>query len=45
VAYRVAESLPQLRSQDIISLPNLGHLAHEEQAQWVADVIGPMGKP
>ena len=42
VAYRVAESLPQLRSQDIISLPNLGHLAHEEQAQWVADVICPM---
>jgi magnesium chelatase accessory protein len=44
VAYRVAESLPHLRSQDIISLPNLGHLAHEEQAQWVADVIGPMGE-
>ena len=43
VAYRVAESLPHLRSQDIISLPNLGHLAHEEQAQWVADVICPMG--
>jgi magnesium chelatase accessory protein len=42
VAYRVAESLPHLRSQDIISLPNLGHLAHEEQAQWVADVICPM---
>ena len=42
VAYRVAESLPHLRSQDIISLLNLGHLAHEEQAQWVADVICPM---
>jgi magnesium chelatase accessory protein len=45
VAYRVAESLPHLRSQDIISLPNQGHLAHEEQAQWVADVIWPMGQP
>ena len=44
VAYRVAESLPHLRSQDIISLPNLGHLAHEEQAQWVADVILPIGQ-
>lgn len=45
VAYRVAETLPHLRSQDIISLPNLGHLAHEEQAQWVADEICPMCKP
>jgi magnesium chelatase accessory protein len=44
VAYRVAESLPHLRPQDIISLPNLGHLAHEEQAQWVADVILPIGQ-
>jgi magnesium chelatase accessory protein len=44
VAYRVAETLPHLRSQDIISLPNLGHLAHEEQAQWVADVILPIGQ-
>jgi magnesium chelatase accessory protein len=44
-AYRVAETLPHLRSQDIVSLPNLGHLAHEEQAQWVADVIWPMGQP
>jgi len=44
-AYRVAETLQHLRSQDIISLPNLGHLAHEEQAQWVADVILPMGQP
>jgi magnesium chelatase accessory protein len=43
VAYRVAETLPHLRSQDIISLPNLGHLAHEEQAQWVADEICLMG--
>ena len=45
VAYRVAEILPHLRTQDIISLPNLGHLAHEEQAQWVADVIRPLGQP
>ncbi len=43
VAYRVAETLPHLRSQDIISLPNLGHLAHEEQAQWVANEICLMG--
>ena len=43
VAYRVAETLPHLRSQDIISLPNLGHLAHEEQAQWVADALCLMG--
>ena len=45
VAYRVAETLSHLRTQDIISLPNLGHLAHEEQAAWVADVIWPMGQP
>jgi len=44
VAYRLAETLPQIRPQDIISLPKLGHLAHEEQAQWVADVIVPMGQ-
>ncbi len=43
-AYRVAETLTHLRPQDIISLPNLGHLAHEEQAQWVANVIWPMGQ-
>jgi len=45
VAYRVAETLAHLRTQDIISLPNLGHLAHEEQAEWVANVIGAMGQP
>jgi magnesium chelatase accessory protein len=45
VAYRVAETLTHLRTQDIISLPNLGHLAHEEQAEWVANVIWPMGQP
>ena len=45
VAYRVAETLSHLRTQDVISLPNLGHLAHEEQAQWVANVIWPMGQP
>jgi len=45
VAYRVAETLTHLRIQDIISLPNLGHLAHEEQAEWVANVIWPMGQP
>ena len=44
-AYRVAETLSHLRTQDVISLPTLGHLAHEEQAQWVADVIRPMGPP
>jgi magnesium chelatase accessory protein len=43
VAYRVAETLPHLRSQDVISLPKLGHLAHEEQAQWVAEVIRSKG--
>jgi len=45
VAYRVADALPNLRPQDVISLPNLGHLAHEEHAEWVADVIWPMGRP
>ena len=45
VAYRVADALPNLRPQDVISLPNLGHLAHEEHAEWVADVIWPMGQP
>ena len=44
VAYRVAEAHAHLQSHDIISLPNLGHLAHEEQAEWVADVIQPMGQ-
>ena len=43
VAYRLAETLKHIGPKDIISLPNLGHLAHEEQAQWVADVIVPMG--
>ena len=45
VAYRVAETLSHLRTQDIVSLPNLGHLAHEEQAEWVANVIWPLGVP
>ena len=45
VAYRVADVLPNMRTQDVISLPNLGHLAHEEQAEWVANVIWPMGRP
>lgn len=45
VAYRVADVLPNLRTQDVIYLPNLGHLAHEEQAEWVANVIWPMGRP
>ncbi len=45
LAYRVAETLTHLRPQDIISMPNLGHLAHEEQAEWVANVIWPMGQP
>jgi hypothetical protein len=45
VAYRVADVLPNMRTQDVISLPNLGHLAHEEQAEWVANVIWSMGRP
>ena len=45
VAYRVAETLSHLRTQDIVLLPNLGHLAHEEQAEWVANVIWPLGMP
>jgi len=44
-AYRVAETLPQLTPHDVISLPKLGHLAHEEQAEWVADLILPMAQP
>ena len=44
VAYRVAEVLPNMRTQDVISLPNLGHLAHEEQAHWVANVIRPLAQ-
>ncbi len=45
VAYRVADALSHQQTPAVISLPNLGHLAHEEHAEWVANVIWPLGQP